>query len=262
MPKFDQYNCTFHEVDPLEIVRLIERAFPFAQITPDRPKFGYLTGQVVTLGGDPVCRVWWDGNPGVHVICHSHHAEKLAPLLRGYAGHELVRADACLDLCDEGYFDSLSAYFIDFAKVNKLTINQLGDWARGQSRTLYIGSRTSTYMLRIYEKGWQTGGDKNWVRVEAEIKPKGEVMRRTASTMTAKELLWCSKWGAAALEGFGWEKMLSKTIGTVYRPSDDERARLAIQKQYGQILKRWFDESGDPSVFAAELLELGSPALV
>ena len=262
MPKFDQYNCTFHEVNPLEIIKKIERAFPFALISPDRPKHGYLTGQVVTQGGDPVCRIWWDGNPGVHVICHSEHAEKLAPLLRGYAGHELVRADACLDLCDDGYFDSIAAYFTDFAKAHNLVINQQGDWVRGQSRTLYIGSRKSTYMLRIYEKGWQTGGDKNWVRIEAEVKPKGSEMRKRASTMTAKELFWCSKWGAEALEGFGWEKMLSKSIGTVYRPSDDERARLAIQKQYGQILRRWFDETGDPSIFAAELFDFSAPALV
>lgn len=255
MPKFDQYNCTFHTTDPGKIIKAISRIFPFALITPDRPKNGYLTGHVVTQGGDAVCRVWWEGNPGVHVICHSHYADKLAPVLRALGDHELTRADACLDLCEEGYFDSLTAYAIEFAKAHKLTLNYQGDWARGQSRTLYVGSRTSTYMLRIYEKGWKEGGDINWFRVEAEAKPKGEEMRKRASGMTAAELFWSSKWASELFSGFGWDKMLSKSIGTVYRPSDDERARLAIRKQYRQILQRWFDETGDPSVFAAELLE-------
>lgn len=255
MTKFDQYNCTFHDTEPGKIIKSISHSYPFGIITPDRPKNGYLTGHVLTQGGDAVGRVWSDGNPGVHVICHSQYADVLAPVLRSLGAHELTRADACLDFCEEDYFDSLTGYAIEFAKARRLTLNYQGDWARGQSRTLYVGSRTSSYMLRIYEKGWKEGGDPNWFRIESEVKPKGEDMRKRASEMTAQELFWSSRWASELFSGFGWEKMLSRSIGTVYRPSDDERARLAIRKQYGQILKRWFDETGDPSVFASELLE-------
>lgn len=39
-----------------------------------------------------------------------------------------------------------------------------------EASTLYIGSRTSEVMFRIYEKGKQMGVEKDWVRFEVELK--------------------------------------------------------------------------------------------
>lgn len=260
MAAFDQYNCTFHERDPLEVIRAIEQAEPFALITPDRPKSGYQVGQVFTHGGEAMARVWWQGNPGVHVRVHGGNAERLAPVLRALGGHLVTRVDSREDWIEAGLFDKLAAALIAYAEAHGITINQQGDWVRGQGRTLYLGSRTSPVMLRLYEKGYQIGiergGDPNHVRLEVEVKPKGEEARLAVSRWTAGECFGASRWVVEALKTIGWDHLQAQSIGSVYRPSDDERARLAVQRQYGQVLRRWFDESGDLAVFAAELLEL------
>lgn len=249
MVRFDGMNITYHQRNQWDICSAIEKANPGVQIDQDKPKHGYEKGVVFSQDDKSICRVWWGGNPGVHVQAHSEHSDRLAPLLRELGPHELVRADSCLDVVEENFFNVLSGFLIEFAEKHDLKLNYLGDWARGKSRTLYVGSRQSAYMIRLYEKGWKEGGDHNWVRLESEVKPKGRASRIRASSMSAEELLWSSKWGAKALEGFGWDAVKSKSVGAPYKPSDEERARLFLMKQYGEILKRWYDEAGTPESF-------------
>lgn len=258
MAFFDQYNCTFHEVDPLAIIRAIEAAEPFAIIEPDRPQLGYQTGQVFRHGGEAMCRVWWQGNPGVHVRVHGANAVKLAPLLRGLGVHQVTRVDAREDFVEAGLFDRVAAQLIGYAEGRGIKINQVGDWVRGQGRTLYLGSRSSPVMIRLYEKGYEIGiergGNPDHVRLEVEVKPKGQLARIAVSEWLPGQCFGAAKWVVEALERIGWDHLQAQSIGTVYRPSDDERARLTLQKQYGRVLQRWLDESGDPAVFVAELL--------
>lgn len=256
MASFDQYNCTFHEVDPIRVMQVITGVFPYAEISPDRAKHGYRVGQVFKQGEEALVRVWWEGNPGVHVIAHNRNAQLLAPHLRAFAPHQVTRLDCCEDWIEAGFFDKLAAYFIDYAQRHGLKIDQKGDWARGQARTLNIGSRKSPVMLRIYEKGYQVGGNPDWVRLEVEIKPGTYMGRCAVSTWTAQDCFSASTWLTDALQGLGFDHLQAHSIGTVYRPSDEERARHALAKQYGKVIARWVNESGDKDVFASELLEL------
>jgi phage replication initiation protein len=51
------------------------------------------------------------------------------------------------------------------------------DLGSGKGKTLYIGSRVSGKLLRIYEKGRQLGDTSSpWVRVELELRGKGRVI--------------------------------------------------------------------------------------
>ncbi|MFO5848511.1 hypothetical protein ACLBP5_30415, partial [Klebsiella pneumoniae] len=68
-----------------------------------------------------------------------------------------TRTNACVDWVVEGLFDSLSAHLIAYAKDNGISINQQGDWARGQARTLYLGSPQSPGRICLYEKGYGQG---------------------------------------------------------------------------------------------------------
>lgn len=260
MAKFDQYNPTFFDSDPREIIRLIERAYPFAIIEPIRPKQGYQVGVAVRQGGDMVSQVWWEGNPGVHVLCHSEHADKLAPLLRGFAGHEVTRVDACEDWIEEGLFDKMAAQLVGFVEGRGIKINQLGDWIRGQGRTLELGSRESAVFLRLYEKGFEIGigrgGNPHHVRLEVEVKPKGRASRIAVSSWTAGECFGASRWLVAALKSIGWDHLQAQSIGTVYRPSDEERARHALVKQWNGVILRWADEAGSGNAFLAEMVEM------
>lgn len=245
MAKFDWYECTFHGADPIEIIQMIERRYPFAMIEPDRPKYGYRVGQVVRHGGDAIARVWWEGNDGVHVSTTSADANDLAPLLREHGVHLVTRLDACEDWIEAGLFDRMAAHLIGYAQANGITINQQGDWVRGQARTLYLGAPSSAVRLVLYEKGYESGGDLNWVRLEVRCRPKGRLARAVVAGWSPGQAFGASRWLVEALEGLGWDHLQAQSIGTVYRPSDDERARLTLAKQYGGVIRRWIDEAGD-----------------
>lgn len=257
MAKFDQHNTTWHDVDPIEICSFIEAQEPFAMVTPDRPKNGFLTGVVFASGGEAIARVWWGGNAGVHVILHNEHANRLAPLLRGLEGHrELSRGDACEDFIEAGGFDRMAAYWITFAKAWGLKIEQRGDWVRGIGRTLYIGSRESVVYLRIYEKGHKEGGNPDWYRFEVELKPKGRAARAAAAHWEPGEYFNGSRWLVEGLKGMGWDHLKARSIGTVYRPSDEEKSRRWLAKQAYGVISRWIDEAGSVEVFHTELQQM------
>lgn len=257
MAKFDWYECTFFESDPLDLMRRLERSNPFAMIEPDAPKYGYRVGQVFRHGGDAMARVWWEGNEGVHVSSTSSYAHEVAPLLRAHGVHSVTRLDACEDWIEHGLFDRMAAHLISYAVANRITITQLGDWVRGEARTLYLGSKQSAVRLVLYEKGYEQGGNLDWVRLEVRVRPKGRIAREAAARWTPGEAFGAARWVVGALEGLGWDHLQAQSIGTVYRPSNDERARLTIRKQYGAVIGRWYDECGrDPAQLVAELLEL------
>lgn len=257
MAKWDQHNTTWHGPDAVEICRKIEALEPFAMVTPDRPKNGFQTGVVFTSGGEAIARVWWGGNAGVHVILHNENAHRLAPLLRGLEGHrELTRADACEDFIEAGGFDRMAAYWITFAKARGMKIDQRGDWVRGHARTLYIGSRESVVMLRIYEKGHKEGGNPDWYRFEVEIKPKGRAARAAAAEWEPGQAFGASTWLVEGLRGLGWDHLQAQAIGTVYRPSDEDRARRWIVKQGFGVITRWIDEAGGVEAFHTEFQQL------
>ncbi|OYY72728.1 MAG: hypothetical protein B7Y40_10905, partial [Gammaproteobacteria bacterium 28-57-27] len=115
---------------------------------------------------------------------------------------------------------------------------------RGKARTLYLGSRKSTVQLVIYEKGYEAGGDLNWVRMEVRVFPKGRQKGELVAMWTPKDAFGASRWLCEALEGLGWSSLTPKSIGTVWKPSDDQRARRTMLKQYGAVIRRWADEIG------------------
>lgn len=255
MAKFDWYECTYFESDPLELIRRLERSNPFAMIEPDSPKYGYRVGQVFRQGQDAMARVWWEGNEGVHVSTTSSHAHDLAPLLREHGVHSVTRLDACEDWIEHGLFDRMANHLIAYAVEHHITITQLGDWVRGEARTLYLGSKHSAVRLVLYEKGYEQGANPDWVRLEVRVRPKGRQAREAASHWTAGDAFGAARWVVEALQGLGWDHLQAKSIGTVYRPSNDERARLTLRKQYGAVMDRWYDECNrDPVAFVEELL--------
>lgn len=113
---------------------------------------------------------------------------------RLFPGHSVTRCDVALDCCfsssqglkiDTGV---VLAGCVDIAVDHRLSTTMLGDWSgRDQSgRTLYIGSCKSPLRCRVYEKGRQPDSqpaDPDWLRFELVYRPKGQVLRRAASTL-------------------------------------------------------------------------------
>lgn len=242
--RFDWYQGTFFDHDQDEVVRFLERKFDLADLNLCKPKNGYERGVEFLRAGDRLAQVWWAGNPGVHVIATGERSPAAAEYMRELGLHRVTRLDSCVDFICPGLFDVLSDGLLAYASEHDILINMQGDWERGKARTLYLGSRQSAVQLVVYEKGYEAGGDLNWVRVEARVRPKGRENGERVSTWTPEDAFQASRWLCGALEAQGWASLTPKSIGTVWKPSDDQRARRTMLKQYGAILARWAEETG------------------
>lgn len=259
MAKWDWYEATFHQHSPEVIIDAIRSSEPFAVMLPCRAKHGYRTGVQFKHGQDVLAEVWWEGNPGVHVKASSSRAQWLAGVIRPLGAHSVTRVDACEDWIEAGLFDRITVPLLAYAVQHGIEINQQGDWERGIARTLYLGSTKSAVRLVIYEKGYEIGiehgGDPGHVRMEVRVRPKGQA-REAVSRWTPGEAFGAARWLTEALSLLGWDHLQAQSVGTVYRPSDDERARRTAAKQYGRVFAQWVADCRSVEEFAEELLHL------
>lgn len=252
MSRFDWYQATVYATDPKEsgLLDALLRAWPMSDVAPERAMHGFTSGARITRGDHKLCHLWWGGNPGINVTATSDDAPMLAKALKRLGlPYGVTRADACSDWVEEGAFESLSNHLIQFAIANRIAINQQGDWSRGEARTLYVGAPQSPIRICLYEKGYEQGGDapRDWTRLEVRVKPKGPA-RLSVARMEPQELFACG-WVHQALLALGWDDYQKRSVGVVWRPSDTERSRRALLKQYGAVIAQWAEESGGWDVF-------------
>ncbi len=255
--RFDWYQTTVLVADPQEsgLVACLLKAWPLSDWGPARNLNGYTRGGAIVRGGRVLCHLCWGGQTGVNCKTTSDESPVLAQALKEFGKiHQPTRIDSCVDWREEGLFDSLAAALLEYAQDDRLAINQQGDWVRGEGRTLYIGSKDSPVRLVLYEKGYEQGGDapRDWVRLEARIRPK-QGHRAMVSSWDAS-MVFCAGWIPNALKVIGWDDLHARaSIGTVWRRSDDERARAALLRQYGAIIESWATEQGGWDGFGAVL---------
>ena len=245
MAKFDWYQGTTFDFEPEEIMATLTREITMSDVSPGRPKNGYTRGCSVTRGDHTFAEIWWGGNPGTHVKVTGDDAPALAPILQRMAVLP-SRVDVAEDIIEPGMADRLFQVAQAYAVEKSIRVNHQGDWTRGQARTLYLGARSSTVQLVIYEKGHQLGeqwADPNWVRLEVRLYPKPR-HREPLLAMTPGQMMAGTRWVTGYLQAIGWEHIEPLRIGTIRSPSDTDRARAALLRQYGRIIKTWADEVG------------------
>lgn len=238
----DWYQSTVHGSDADTVIRALVEAADLAGTRPAIGRHGYQRGSEVHRGSNVLARVWWGGQPGIHVQVSGSEAPWGHAALRRF-DQRITRVDSRMDWVEPGLFDHLSAKLLDYARTNRVKIDQRGDWSRGQARTLYLGSKSSTAQIVLYEKGYESGGDPNWVRLEVRLYPKGQAGYRVAF-MSAADVPGCSPMVTRALSAIGIDVLAHRSVGTVWKPSDTDRARLAIVRQYRAILRNWADDVG------------------
>lgn len=249
MISWDWYSATLHGVGQGGIDSVISglvEGLPFVSVRPGRGMHGYHHGADVVRGERTLARLWWGGNPGVHVQATGDASPEVSAVIRSrWPAHAVSRADACIDWDVQGRFDTLAQALLSYAAVKGIAINQQGDWHRGVSRTLYLGAPSSSVRLVLYEKGHQLGppASPDWVRLEVRVRPKGAARERVASWEPARAFQ-ASAWVCEALERCGWGALAPDAVGTVWRAGDDLRARRALLRQYGAVLERWSVELG------------------
>lgn len=247
MAAWDWYQCTIHglgETSQDVVVSGLHRTLDLVSVFTSSPKNGYLHGAELRRGADVVATVWWGGNPGVHVKATGSHAPEVSAALRAdWPAHAVTRCDAAVDVVESGLFDRVSAALLDYAAGAGISIHQQGDWHRGQARSLYLGAPTSTVRLVVYEKGYEAGGSLDWVRFECRVRPKGDA-REAVASWPPSAAFGAAAWLSGALACIGWDQIATRSVGTVWRPSDAERSRLAVARQYGAVLDAWIADAG------------------
>ncbi len=113
--------------------------------------------------------------------------QRLYDFLKTIPDSRLTRVDlANDDFCSEVSLDDYLSFYhagLFASRGRPPEIEQAGNWIKpnGKGRTLYVGSRKSGKLLRIYEKGLQLANGfhekfPNWVRVELELKSQDRVI--------------------------------------------------------------------------------------
>lgn len=189
---------------------------------------------IIQYGGDSV-------GTGVYVSILGSQSGRVrdAVLSAGWSGY-LLRADIALDFDGAKYFKKISKDLISLAKTKNLKTSTVGDWVQGlDGRTLYVGSRSSTFMIRLYEKYKQKGIDTNGeetIRLELEIKPYKHA-RLDSFGLTALALV-----SSSAIYSPIYQKYLKLTdgitMGLIRKDTDHEKALAHMIKQYQNTLKK------------------------
>ena len=107
MAKFDWYSSTLRGSEDAILAELV-RGVDLADVRPGRALHGYHRGADVVRGDHVLARVWWGGNPGVHVQSSGPDSHLVAGVIKAsWPHHRVTRADACEDWHLPGLFDRL-----------------------------------------------------------------------------------------------------------------------------------------------------------
>lgn len=177
--------------------------------------------------------------------------------------HRVTRADTSVDFDDgAGTFDRLAALCLAHADAASIKVDHMGDWHRAMDgRTLYLGSRKSAVMVRVYEKGIQLQQrnpgfeglfSRNLVRVEVQVRPE-KASRLQAAACDPLELFGFGKWTIALIEELLDVTDVEYVRIRERRESDRDRALRWMVRQYGDHLASLADDTGldtDPERWA------------
>ncbi len=173
----------------------------------------------------------------------------------GVDGYATARRDTCLDIIDDddlSTFDALDRLAQEIAKERRVQYNRQGQgWLGipGETRTFYLGARTSPVMVRCYMRGLKTikeGGqdDPRRIRIEVEVKPGKKAGKDQLTGLTDAQLFGCSGWSREFMRRADLLLVDRVRVGTVWTPSDHDRVIHAMMKQYGRVLRDLLERRG------------------
>lgn len=222
---------------------------------------GYGIRFALVRDDDTVCHAMTDGSgdaAGTHQVeAQGHHSPEVREAMNqvfGEMGYTTARRDTCFDFIDDqGFvvFHQLAELGREMARAKKMSYDQVGQgWLTpGETMTIYLGSRNSPVMIRIYTRGLKTlaeGGidDPLRVRVEVEVKPGKRDGKQTLSMLPDQALFGCARWAKEFMERAGITGIERYKVGTVWKPSDKQRVFAHLVKQYGGLLVEILDAHG------------------
>lgn len=220
---------------------------------------GYGIRFALERDGDVVCMALTDGSgdaAGTHQVESSgHYSPEVKSALDQVLGqYSTARRDTCFDIIDEpGYpfLEQIAELGREMARAKRMKYDQVGQgWlVPGETRTIYLGSRNSPVMIRVYTRGLKTlseGGvdDPLRIRVEVEVKPGKAAQKAHLTTLEDAQLFGCSGWSKEFMDRLGVLGIERQQVGTVWKPTDRQRVFAHLVKQYGGLILDIIDRAG------------------
>lgn len=275
MQRFDYYGARIEAPTPAVIERVSSLGHEVRPCDGLARRYHYRQGfQVHHHQRGAVATILAGGN-GEHPFAwaSSDSTDNFVDLVRGTWPHDHLptRLDPAQDFTDRKAYDRLRRVARDIAKARRLSFPSITDELNAKAgRTQYIGSPSSDYRVRIYEKGWEqveklgihnpdglpddfrirnyaTGElvhPADWTRIEGQCRPQGEEARRIAATATPEQAWTFTPWMQELAK-----RALSLDLERAYirtrKVSTDEAALRWMCDQYANMLTRLKTDLGD-----------------
>jgi hypothetical protein len=261
---FDWYQGTFSSNSLVSIsadrfISKVLSAFPLSSAEVARPRVNQYQRAVDIKRGDmQIVHVCWEGMAPIHFIATGSISQDFADFMQSnYSGeYGISRADVRADMVDPAAWEYMHGIAYRFAQRSRNTkgtrpieTNCMGDWDTGNGgRTYYLGSCKSAVQVRIYEKGKKEGGNQDWVRYEAQVRPPKSNDKVLAGLWRPVDF-WNSKpWLMKLSAEIFFNQSLPKveSFKSVWGVSGDlERTTRALCRQYGNTLGSLYEQFGN-----------------
>lgn len=177
----------------------------------------------------------------------------------------VTRSDSCIDLCgDPELFDTLIGFFDAFCKENNIVCEPRGHgWHNpSKGRTMYYGSKSSDYYLRIYQKGHEQrdrgveDADLTWVRIEVQVQYKATLQRLAVGAWDSPSSGFQVGWIKKAFSNLLMTDILGVYMPSSYKPqTDTERSIYNMFKRSRKALRLLAMQYDTQEDFAKKILQ-------
>lgn len=254
--RFDWYQATIAD-HPLDVVEaVLARLAPGGEVREGRGLHGY--GQSFTVkraDGDRAALILCGGNNGAHPNAQASGAtaHEFANLVRElWPTHKVTRCDAAEDVAGEGAYEQLEVVCRSVARDRGLKGRAIIPDDLAEGRTYYIGASASDVRTRLYDKTAEQRRNlpperhdevpDNWVRIEAQVRPRKEA-GYVAASLTPEQVWGCSAWTCELAR-----RLFSLDVARIEmqggRETDHQRAYRFMLAQYGPTLRRMLADLG------------------
>ena len=274
--RFDYYSATIED-DPITVMKTLSKLGDQTLTRRcDRlaKAYRYETGwEVIHPETGTACKIFAAQGQRPFAFASSDATDSFADAIREEwpSRHLVTRMDPCQDFYDEKARAKIRRLMWSVARERNMSYQVIRsplDKTKGQ--TTYLGSPTSDYRMRLYDKGWERfssvqarlgranvdpeavtfaahdgtlirPGD--WIRAELQARPQGEEARRAAAVATPEQAWGFTDWThELARRAFSLD--LERAYIRLRKLSKDDEALRWMVRQYRGPLQRLAEQLG------------------